>query len=903
MAGSEKVLLSDSQVENLYGALRRINHPAPENLVERVRPLLQMPDSLAGVCPIAQNLGHLLPRVQKLLPGEEGGGAVDVLREWHDALSAIPRGDPLWSGATHLYREDKPGERVQHPFTGILTTHPVWCALWYVHDDAEGPEPDTYKWLQAHLLAAHILLYLRGLRPRHDQHPYHASRVVRWAHEPTFRWLILKVRHVREDPRRLAETLLEIKEQASPSDSQPAADKRQTLITQYGGYLAEIMALAHDLPFRGISERTRTGRSGGQRTGSPRGRDVDAMEPDHHGFQHHQDNRLLQASWGTDEYRANRHVPSEEHQNELLTSGLAPEEYEVDEGAEITFEAILGHEPGEDRTPLDLKDLPPLGSVYARARSIGRRIAMESQRFRVELRRIRLTQLHRILQTLEAVFSEASVDGPHDEPASRREERNKRRETVLLAAIALVTGSPPDTVRRTQCVDGISQLPAEFKLAYNPGYRMWMRPYNPPPRHPLAQEERKQAIEHWPRVVFEDILGVGQHLNRTPSDRKTQRHFTHNESTYEKLWDSHIVPRLKQAGVEPRWRQFKNLATIMPSWFAWAEEGQHLAPALLFGTDDPLARTHHFYTAWERGELARIYHEHLETALAGSGLDEERDHSYERLWNYRAPGTAIPESWTGNDRLPRAESISDLIAELSGRLHSQGPPHRRDAAGWLNAHNLMTAYTALGLTLAVGGRAIRTPVPDLSARHHATGTIALQEKDRSDGSHARLVVLPPEVIQQIEAYMEHLVVLFTTFPGLPTSLTCPATKHRDRSAYQSDQYELALRSTCFFLDAGDPEDPTTWVPVELTGRRLREECNRVLPAAWPLDNAGRHLLRSYLTAQGCPATIINTHLGHWSYGEEPWGAPSAFDPVRYRKAIRPYLDRLMQDIGYRVVAP
>lgn len=900
MAGSKRVRLSDRQDHHLLEALRRNHSPDPESLIERVRPLIQIPNSLVGLRPIAQNLGDLLPHVQELLPRNEGSSAIRDMREWHEAIGAIPDEDPLWSVATHLEHGIVSEGTVRAPLNGHVTSNPIWCALWFVHHEEAGDETETYRWTQAHLLAAHILLHLRGVRPRRQDHLSNASRAVRRSHQAEARWLMLKVRHVRENPQAFAETLLEIKEEAPPRKRGQRTDEPHTRLARDCGYLAEIMAVAHDLPFRAISERTRTGGSGGRGTGSKRPWDV--MGPDHHGFWYHSDPRFLQSSWGTDEYRTNRHVPSEDHQNELLASGLAPEEYEVDEGAEITFEAILGHEPGKDRASLDLKDLPPLGSVYARARSIGRRIAMESQRFRVELRRIRLTQLHRILQTLEAVFSEASVDGPHDEPASRREERNKRRETVLLAAIALVTGSPPDTVRRTQCVDGISQLPAEFKLAYNPGYRMWMRPYNPPPRHPLAQEERKQAIEHWPRVVFEDILGVGQHLNRMPYDRKTQ-HFTHNESTYEKLWDSHIVPRLEQAGVERRWCQFKNLATIMPSWFAWAEEGQHLAPALLFGTDDPLARTHHFYTAWERGELARIYHEHLETALAGSGLDEERDHSYERLWNYRAPRTAIPESWTGNDRLPRAESISDLIAELSGRLHSQSPPHRRDAAGWLNAHNLMTAYTALGLTLAVGGRAIRTPVPDLSARHHATGTIALQEKDRSDGSHARLVVLPPEVIQQIEAYMEHLVVLFTTFPGLPTSLTCPATKHRDRSAYQSDQYELALRSTCFFLDAGDPEDPTTWVPVELTGRRLREECNRVLPAAWPLDNAGRHLLRSYLTAQGCPATIINTHLGHWSYGEEPWGAPSAFDPVRYRKAIRPYLDRLMQDIGYRVVAP
>ncbi|MBK5944737.1 hypothetical protein CCR79_12730 [Halorhodospira halophila] len=167
------------------------------------------------------------------------------------------------------------------------------------------------------------------------------------------------------------------------------------------------------------------------------------MGPDHSGYWYYSDDDLLLSSWGTERYRAHGQAPAKELQEELEMNGLAPAEYEAPESAELTFNTLLGVEEEEAHSaPVNLGALPPLSSVYARARGMARRIAMEAQRLRIEPTRIRLAQLGTLLQTLESIFTEASAAEEHERKKDN-EARCLRWETALLASIALLTGSPP----------------------------------------------------------------------------------------------------------------------------------------------------------------------------------------------------------------------------------------------------------------------------------------------------------------------------------------------------------------------------------------------------------------------------------------------------------------------------
>ncbi len=132
-----------------------------------------------------------------------------------------------------------------------------------------------------------------------------------------------------------------------------------------------------------------------------------------------------------------------------------------------------------------------------------------------------------------------------------------------------------------------------------------------------------------------------------------------------------------------------------------------------------------------------------------------------------------------------------------------------------------------------------------------------------------------------------------------TDLEVKATKNRDRSQKGEGRYKLSLLQTLFFLR----EEEGGMEAEEFTGHRLHQYLEQLAPGLWPIPNAGRHFLRTYLTQAGCPETVINTVMGHWGVGESAWAPDSALDPLRYREELAPHLESALDAIGYRVMDP
>lgn len=877
-----------SRIEEFKQALERLGHTNPAPWIGEVQPLLQIPDCLLGLLPISDNVQAILPHLEQL---EVNTTDLETLRAWTGTILCIPGDDPLWASNKYLTRAIYENGTARSPLHGYYSNHPIWVGLWYVYHDFDAPQSRVYGWLRAQFLAAHLRL-LRGLGNQSGKdRRYEASRVLRYAHDKeTFR-LIDRVDAAVDDPYALAKTLQSFKSEETQHTSKPH------FLVYPAANLGQLVADAHDLDLDLFRESKGSAPKG--KRGPASHRTEQRMDPGHSGFWYYQQGFLHGvSSWGNDTFCVDSQSIAGSLGDEIEAAGITAAEYETPQTAGARTRDLLGLE--DDEKDFEPADLPPLPSLYARARSTARRIAMDAQRLRVEPRRIRIAQLGAMLRTFEQIFLESADPKRDDEPLRERKERALRQETALVGAISLVTGTSPETVRRICLIDSISDLPHHYELAYNREHRMWIRPYSPPERHPLSESNRAHVHKTSPRVVFEDVLGVGRHLNGYVDRSNRKQPFASKPKTYRKRWDKHFKPALVAAGIEPHWARLDALSQALPSWFEWQEEGDHLASAMLFGINDPRAHTQRFYTSWHRAKLANVYQRRLcslleELAMATTPPSEEPS-----LFDYQAPRAKIPTSWVGNDRMPSLPSLQKLIAANRDQLHYPGP---NDAEGWFAYHNAMTLYAALGLVIATGARSIRTPFPDLRAIHKPTGTVALQEKDRADSSHARMVALPEVVVEQVDIYLDHLIELFTAFPALPVTLRCEVTKHRDRAAYNDAHIDLDLRRTFFFIDSATPNQPATWEPTELTGRQIYTHSNGVCPNHWPIENAGRHLLRSHLTAEGCDPTLINAHLGHWHYGEEPWAGPSAMDPVAYRYAIRPYLDGIMATLDYRACRP
>lgn len=866
----------DSKLAALEEAIRRAGCELAQLRLDEVRPALDMPEATPGLFPIAHHVREMVPSLRRLA-GQQSAGLLD---HWAQVILSIHRDEPLardpnLAGAVIGRAEIRP------PTRGFMTTNPVWCALWPTYWDENSPEAAVYRELQAQLLAAWIVLDRRGEASEKGHWWTAAGRMLRRIHqagEDSDAWCVVDLANVVEDPRQLCRRLELYREgEAGPGPGDP--------LQWEAGTFGQLVSDAHSLGFRIIDEPVAHGGGGGG-GGRRRNRMIDAMTPDHSGYWHFLPDDQDVATWGTSWYSAHGRKPGKEIADGLHGQGQDPGEYSVYDTADVDIASLREFDDSEDGSP---RELPPLASLLAGARARGRRITMEVQQFRVELTRIRLGELRNILCVLDQVFVDASSSW-----SISSDERDRIKETTLLAAISIITGVAPIRVRNVLLVKNVGELTKYYSLAYNPEYRVWMRPYYPPKRHALQGASRHHALETWPRVVYEDVLGVGDKLalQARALTKKNEILFKRNLRVYKSRWDKRVKPLLQRAGVSGRWQRLESMAAVLPNWLGWQSESDQLPLRLLFGIDDPASAAQQYYTSWQRAELAARYHAHLGELWEKIG-DRFRGSDADSLFSYNAPQIAIDENWVGNDRMPAVGSVAALVAELRRRIQRA----LRSGADRLSIHNDLVAYVGLGLALVTGARAVRTPIPSLYAIHRRSGTIGLQEKDQINGTHARLVALPDTIIKQTDAYLEHIERLYAEKPDLPVTLRAPATKHRDRSTFNSASYQLQLKQTLFFLKKSGART----VATEFTGRSLKEHCDAILPGHWPVDNAGRHLLRGFLVQEKCPATMINTHLGHWSYGEAPWTGASAMDPYRYRQEIRPYLDRLLNVLGYCVI--
>ncbi|AHK79316.1 hypothetical protein M911_09345 [Ectothiorhodospira haloalkaliphila] len=856
-----------------------------------------IPPDARGLFPIAENVLELKENIECL--ANQADEDFSHLIAWAEAVGCIPLESELRQ-LPALTRIRESSGAFKSPLHGYNGTYPVWCALWWRHqlDPHSSHIPGIYKWLQAHMVVAHILLRRNEVHISKDRKPgwKDSARRIRCWHEARYDWVFDYLAGDISKPEYLIGALDELTEWLNPADHDPrrmGSMQSSDVLGQRHGIpeFKNNIAFAHGLmrppEFEGGKKLNKNKGKRGPR------RIQHYIYPDHSYYQVLSEYGATEVSWGGRMGQIKLNRPDEKIQTELKEAGLDPDEYDDLSNVELDIGYLLGEEDRDISS--ESEPLPPLSTIFANARAKARHVAMHAQRLSVERRRIRLSEIRLIMSVLEELFHESD---------------RSFRLTALLGAVSLVTGTAYQSVCSMVVLRSLTRHEKVRHLAFNPDHDMWIRSlFYAPIRAPMGQEmSGKQAVEMSPRVVFPDVWGVSDHLKNefvqeliefsiNPRARiQPFRSKSWRPAAYLRKWDEKIAERMALAGLERRWQKIDNMGDVLPSWFAGLEEGAHLENRLLFDRPDPMAQTHAYYTAFQRAELAGYYANEL------GGLAERldlpsRDSNTHALFASKASCVTIDESWVGNDRAPRVEHLKAFMERVRAKAPQVGSPyHRRDMSRLCEQHNWRTLYVGLALALGTGFRSVRTPVTDLTAVHEASQTMLLAEKDQWDGRHTRLVVLPEALVTLVKAYRRHLSQLFLQFPvSFPLLLKVPATKNRDRSRYGSAGFHLDLRRTLFFLAW---QERGRWHPEEFTGATLKKHCDAIEPDAWPVANAGRHFLRTYLTHQGVAATAINAQMGHWSYGEEPWTPHSAFDPVQFRNEVRPALDALMEQLGF-----
>jgi hypothetical protein len=848
-----------------------------EALHARITELLGMPTSLASLPAVLQSLaGSTLPRIRRLAP--ELVDEIAQIGQWSRIVSAIRPEHPFWNLFKGKPVRTPAGagvakvESVRRRDRGIVVTHPFWVCLGYssqtpLRTKAGKFRNRGFRNIQIALIAAYLKRSAAGKEPFHRLE--NACRLLRLFSEPEYHHALEQFAATCAPQDLFVQAAQQHREEKDPVGS-------------CSGALAELLSDAFQLGHAPVIRQVQS-REGRGRHRSGRQAQSDAnVYPGYRSFEvlrYGLARNLEDGSpvvFGVNE-------PSPVDADNLNAGGTDPIEYSKPDTVWVPLEDLVDG-PAPDRESLG--SLPPLASVYGRARNCARAQLLANQRFTTRRERVTAPELALILGILDLVHS--SVTGSM---AGAPDSNRLLREVLVLAGIAFATGTPPDEARDVRHWPGDpSSLPSQWQLAYD---RSWRRPCLVPERLPQPDDADHVRARDRATVALSDSWGIGLQLEalRTESGEWFQHSFPQLDRAYIKR----VVPSLVAAGVPARWQSLAALADLLPGWFAGIEEGDALRVALLFGRDDVLARTHLYYTAFDPYVLD-TWHVAQITALR-ERLERCGYRAQPRGLFGTARGSNIERVIAGDERILDPKRLRSTTKAVLAEARRSNPTSVTEL---VRQHNFLTAYVGAFLALTTGFRSVRTPVPDLTVIDPESGFLVLQEKDQRDSAHGRICWVPVRIRQQVEAYLLHLQKLWFELPSsIPKSLRVPATKHRDRSGFGSETYELDLGRTLFFLEHRKNE----LAAHEFTGTRLKRLIDEVSPGSWPYDNASRHFLRSILNHRGCPATIINALLGHASTGDGAWAPHSAFDPFRFRASLQPHVDGLLDDLHFEIVLP
>lgn len=240
----------------------------------------------------------------------------------------------------------------------------------------------------------------------------------------------------------------------------------------------------------------------------------------------------------------------------------------------------------------------------------------------------------------------------------------------------------------------------------------------------------------------------------------------------------------------------------------------------------------------------------------------------------------------GSRLTPQESYIKNFIIELQQDCSRTEFPACKALSA---SHNSLVIYTLQMLSFASGHRAVSDPFFDLHCFDLMEKTLLIEEKVVSSSHTTRLTWLPPLAISQFEHYLSHL---------------------RSVSRLIRSEHPVLANQIWAITEADSPHPhpiPLLFFLEEIDGDMIWK---RIQPATlesklgdkWELPlNTNRHLLSTWLHANGCQSEIIDAQLGHIEAGCYPFSGRSVLSPRWIGKAIIPLLQDYLAGQGWKEV--
>jgi|GEM_PF-2377923 len=288
----------------------------------------------------------------------------------------------------------------------------------------------------------------------------------------------------------------------------------------------------------------------------------------------------------------------------------------------------------------------------------------------------------------------------------------------------------------------------------------------------------------------------------------------------------------------------------------------------LFNRALPGSLARYYYSSHTEHEYQEIYNELVLSRLPKCHFEHDKA---------KRPVNPFsnPDYGFGARYVPDAASIREAIEQMSIDLY--GNWRKLQYHSFIQFHNWYTVYCIFAQSLLTGIRAVADPFIGTKQVIGATGLAVFRDKDTKDQFHTRILPLHPLALKLAEEYERHRMAVLEKML-LINPLFCRS--------------EILASDTTFFIDS------ETNQVLEARPRHIK----RLLGAFSVLPiNSNRKFLRSYLEREGLTPEAIDATLGHASLGEPIGDSMSTFSFVDLRHELFPALDKLIDEVGLRVL--
>jgi|GEM_PF-1857411 len=457
-----------------------------------------------------------------------------------------------------------------------------------------------------------------------------------------------------------------------------------------------------------------------------------------------------------------------------------------------------------------------------------------------------------------------------------------QREALALLALALWTGRPAKDIAAMQIVKRHEDAPVHW----SDGLLLWsldtrdlaasvLRPAGQPRHRGLDLGQARVSAD---RVVLEVDGLVGAFVDALPNVQKLQ--------TQDRIRPimAFTTSALELIAAAAHWVREHAAHTrgrlTLPMVESWMfrrlveRRRDHALASLATGRPHQAADTGLHYLATPVQDLVQWLR-----AEQDGALDALRRHqaSLQPGPLDRRPITladGASDAVAGARIVPQLRAIQTMVRALQQAVRdARGQPNARDAR--LTLHNALTQYVHAMLRFGLGLRDVGQPLPgwDRIDLHH--GVVLLSDKDDVAGTATRLVPLCAILARQLQIYARHCRATLATV--VPDEIDQPP-------------------SVLFYLQRKGQRIERIDHPTEDLRQAFRELTGYTLPL-----NTGRHWLRSRLVQENLPGEMIEFFMGHWQRGAEPWGRYSTLPPRTMIDTLRPVLDRLVREAGFRAL--